>query len=575
MRTYCLFFCWFCLVQLVLLGTSASAQVRDTLNFGSPLAIPIYLSGTFGEPRGNHFHSGMDIRTNSQEGLPVFSVQDGFVSRIKISGGGYGKSIYIQHPNGYTSVYAHLSAFPPALDKVIKELHYKRENFEIDEFLGPNTYPVKKGEIVAYSGNTGGSAGPHLHFEIRNTQTQYAYNPQLYGFTVADNVPPIIHNLFVYAKDLNLVSPQTYAARKVGSSYRLAKDTLYFNTDTIGFGLHTTDKMQNSNNTNGIYSLEICLNDSICYRFKMDSIDFAETRYVQCLVDHCEKVESGNSVYRTHRLPGNDFALVYDIQQNDGYIVLKDSVFQKIELSSRDYQGNASTLVFYVSRNVHKPTFKMQPMDFDTVFYHDRANTFHGTGLKAYFPAQTFYNKVFFYYKADSIQLSSYKAFGPLHRLHKDVEPVHKSFGLSLFVNELPLHLQDKGVVVRIDRKGRIKAYTTKHEGAWFSANPKEFGNFTLLIDTVPPSIRPQNFTNGSSMVGKKELRLLATDNLSGIVSYRATIDGKWILLDCDTKNSSYVYTFDNHCPPGEHIFEMIVTDDVGNVATYRCTFKN
>ncbi len=554
----------------------AHAQIKDTtLGFGSPLGIPIYLSGTFGEPRGNHFHAGMDIRTESREGLPIYSVHDGFISRIKISGRGYGKAIYVQHHNGYTSVYGHLSGFPPKLDSLIKAYHYQRENFEIDEVLLPNVYPVKKGELIAFSGNTGGSAGPHLHFELRNTSTEYAYNPQLYGFPVQDNVPPNIHSLSVYARDLNLVSPQTYPVKKVGNTHKLTKDTLYFNTDTIAFGLHTTDKMQNSNNTNGIYSLQICLDDSVCYRFRMDSISFAETRYVQCHVDHCEKIESGSSVYRIHRLPGNDFTFLYDVQQNDGYVVLRDSVFTKIELSSTDFQGNTSTLVFYVSRG-KKEVFKMQPMNFDTIFYHDRPNTFHGAGMRAHFPAGTFYNKVLFYYKVDSIQLSSLRSFGPLHRLHKDVEPVHNNFGLSLFVNEVPRHLWDKSVVVRIDRKGRIKAYDTTHDGqAWFTANPREFGNFTLAIDTVKPSIRPQNFTNGSVMTGKKELRIIATDNLSGIASYKATIDGQWILLDYDAKNSLFVYTFDHRCPPGEHKFEMVVTDDVGNTATYTCTFKN
>ncbi len=577
MLTYRLLPFWLLLVCACFVGNSSRAQVVDsTLNFGSPLDIPIYLSGTFGEPRGNHFHSGMDIRTNSQEGLSIYSVEEGFISRIKISGRGYGKSIYIQHPNGYTSVYAHLSDFPPALDKLIKAYHYQRENFELDEVLTPDIYPVKKGDLVAYSGNTGGSQGPHLHFEIRNTATEYAYNPQLYGFAVKDDIAPTIHSVSVYAKDLNVVGPLTYAAKKVGSTYKLVKDTLYFNTDTIGFGLHTTDKMQNSNNTNGIYSLEICVKDSVCYRFKMDSIDFAETRYVQCHVDHCEKIESGSSVYRTHRLPGNDFTFLYDVQQNDGYVVLQDSVFHKIELSSRDYQGNASTIVFYVSRSSKSAVFKPQKMDFDTVFYHNQANTLSEPNIKAYFPEQTFYNKVFFYYKADSIQLlSGYKTFGPLHRLHKDVEPVHKAYTLSLLASSVPEQLRLKAVVARVDRKGRIKAYTTTHDGPWFTASPKEFGGFTVLLDTVPPSIRPQNFTNGSIMTGKGSLRLTASDNLSGIKTYRATIDGKWILLDNDAKNSLYVYAFDDRCPPGEHIFEMVVTDDAGNTATYRCTFRN
>lgn len=551
-------------------------QVVDTsLHFGSPVDIPVYLSGTFGEPRGNHFHSGIDIRTNSQEGLKVYAVADGYVSRIKVSAYGYGKSIYITHPNGYTSVYAHLSAYSPTITAYVQDLHYQKENFEIDEAIPYGKLKVKKGEMIALSGNTGGSGGPHLHFEIRNTKTEHPLNPQLYGFGVKDNIAPVMHNLNVYAKDANVKSPVGYPVRKVGSAYKLMADTIYLNADTIAFGLHTTDKMPNSNNTNGIYAMEVSVDGVPLYSFVMDSISFADTRYVQCHMDHKEKTESGNSMYRCHRLPGNEFTFLYNTQLNDGYLALQDSVFHKVTITSKDFQGNTATLTFYVSRNVHKNVFKLREMDFDTVFYHNRANTFMGDGLKAEFGANTFYSKVFFNYTSDSIQLKNMQALGPLHHVHYDYEPVHRTYNLSLFVNEVPQHLQSKGVVVRIDRKGKIKAYTTTHTGSWFMAKPKELGNFTLVLDTTPPVIKPINFSNGISIPGAKTLRISATDNLSGITSYRATIDGKWILLDYEPKQALFVYTIDGRCPPGEHTFEMVVTDDVGNTATFTCTFKN
>lgn len=552
------------------------AQVIDTtLRFGSPVDIPIYLTGTFAEPRGNHFHSGIDIRTESREGLKVYSVQDGFVSRVKVAAYGYGNALYIQHPNGYTSVYAHLSGFNPEIDKYIHNLHYQKESCDLDEAVPAGKLKVKKGEMVAYSGNSGGSGGPHLHFEIRNTRTEHSLNPQLYGFTVKDKVAPIIHNVYVYAKDWNLTGPVSYAARKTTTGYRLTKDTLYFNTDTITFGLHTTDKMENSTSTNGIYSLEVLVDDSAIYRFHMDSISFAETRYVQCHVDNREKVNDNNTVYRCHRLPGNDFKFVYDVQKNDGFLAIQDSVFHKVVMVSKDFQGNSSNVTFYVSKSNKSTAYKLKELDFDTVFYYNRSNTFYGAGLKAQFGANSFYNKVFFNYDVDSIQLKNIQALGPLHRLHKDTEPLHKSYSLALFVNEVPQHLQDKGIVVRIDRKGRIKAYTTKHEGAWFTANPKEFGNFTLVLDTLAPNIRPQNFVAGSTITGKKDIRFTITDDLSGITNYRATIDGKWVLLTFDYKNDLLIYTLDERCSAGEHNLELVVTDDAGNAATYMCTFKN
>lgn len=557
------------------LSKQAAGQTIDTtLNFGSPVDIPIYLTGTFAEPRGNHFHSGIDIRTESREGLKIYAVQEGFVARVKVSAHGYGNALYIQHPNGYTSVYAHLSGFNPEIAKYIHNLHYQKESCELDEAVPYGKLKVKKGELIAYSGNSGGSGGPHLHFEIRNTRTEHPLNPQLFGFTVKDKMAPIIHNVLVYAKDYNLESPQSYAARKTTQGYRLMKDTLYFNTDTVSFGLHITDKMENSSSTNGIYCMKVKVNGEDIYGFHMDSISFSSTRYVQCHVDNAEKVDNNNTVYRCHRLPGNDFKFVYDVQQNDGYIGLNDSMVHKVEITGMDFQGNTASVVFFVGKNTNSNAYKMKELDFDTVFYYNRSNTFYGAGLKAQFPSDAFYNKVFFSYQVDSIQLKNINPLGPLHRLHKDTEPVHKNYTLSLFVNEVPQHLQSKGIIVRIDRRGRIKAYTTKHDGPWFTASPREFGNFTLVVDTIAPTIRPYNFTPNGTITGKRELKLTVTDDLSGIVSYRATIDGKWVLLNYDYKNDILIYTLDERCPSGEHNFEMVVTDDAGNAATFKCTIK-
>jgi hypothetical protein len=564
------------LVGLVWFATPAAAQVIDTsLNFGPPLDVPLYLSGTFAEPRANHFHGGLDIRTESREGLKVYAVQEGFVSRIKIAAFGYGNAIYIEHPSGYTSVYAHLSGFNAEIEQYIHQLHYEKESCNLDEAVPAGKLKVKKGEMVAYSGNTGGSGGPHLHFELRNTITENAINPLLYGFLVNDKMAPIIHNVYIYPKDDNLTGPVSYAARKTTTGYRLMKDTLYFNTDTITFGLHATDKMENSGSTNGIYSLEVLVDDSAIYRFHMDSVSFAETRYVQCHVDHAEKINDNNTVYRCHRLPGNNLNFVYDLQKNDGYLAINDSTLHKVVLESKDFQGNASNLTFYVGKSITSNAFKLQVLNFDTVFYHNRSNTFYGAGLKAQFSENTFYNKVFFNYDVDSIQLKNLQAMGPLHRLHKDSEPAHNSYSLSLFVNEVPQHLHPKGVMVRIDRNGRIKAYSTTHEGSWFTANPKEFGNFTLLLDTLPPVIRPYNFVADAVITGKKDIRFTISDNLSNIDTYRATINGKWVLLTYDYKNNLLFYTLDEHCLVGELNFELIVTDKAGNSATYMCTFKN
>ncbi|HRW63920.1 MAG TPA: M23 family metallopeptidase, partial [Bacteroidales bacterium] len=258
----------------------------DNFNFISPVDFPIYLSGNFGEIRAEHFHSGIDIKTQGVEGKKIFAIENGHISRIKISANGYGKTLYIEHPNGYTSVYAHLSRYNHVIDKIVKELQYENKTFEINYFPKPNQIPVKKGQVIAFSGNTGRSFGPHLHFEIRETNYQVPVNPLIFNFEIKDNIAPQINHVAIYPLGNNskinhqhnkLIIP----AIKSNGNYILQDTSLLLVEGNIGFGIELYDYLNGSNNKCGIYTLSLFIDSLLVYNHKVDKVTFGETAYVK------------------------------------------------------------------------------------------------------------------------------------------------------------------------------------------------------------------------------------------------------------------------------------------------------
>ena len=221
------------LILLIILFSSNLTFSQDYIN---PLDFRLLLSGTFGELRGNHFHAGIDFKTKGVEGQNIYAIADGYISRIKVSSYGYGKALYINHPDGKTSVYAHLQKFSEKIDTIVKKEHYKREQFEINIFPKANSIQVKQGEIIALSGNSGSSQGAHLHFEIRDTKTEHPLDPLDYGFKVIDNISPILKEIKIFDIDNHDLS-STYKISKKNKKY-YTQDTIYSNSK-VGIGIYT------------------------------------------------------------------------------------------------------------------------------------------------------------------------------------------------------------------------------------------------------------------------------------------------------------------------------------------------
>lgn len=540
--------------------------------FHAPVDIPIYLSGTFGEPRGSHFHSGIDIKTNGREGLNIYAIEDGYVSRIKVSSSGYGNALYIDHPNGCTSVYAHLQRFNEGISKYINKIHYQKESFELDEYLPSGTLLVKRGEIIALSGNSGGSGGPHLHFEIRDTKSQIPVNPHQYGFAVTDNIAPGIFGLYLYPKDANLVESVKIDVKHNGSTYKVAGDTIFVNTDTLGIGLHTTDKMNGSSNTNGVYAISVAVNGDRLYSYTMDRFSFDDTRYAQCHMDYKEKSLNKNSVHRCFLLPGNYLDNVYQIEKNRGYVVVPEGETREVSISTSDYNQNEATLRFHVKHTPDSKLFARREEPFDTVFYPDRSNTFATEHIKASFATHSFYNKVYWQYGKAIGKSTDMKS--AMHALHHEWEPVHKRYTVSIKTDE-PEALRKHLILVRVDMDGDVTTYPSRVSGNWITGRPKDLGDFYLTLDTIAPTIKPLNVHDGKVVTGQGVLKFTVKDNLTDIASYKGTLNGQWLLMKYDAKNSLLYYEFDEKLTAGEHKLSVIVTDEAGNTGIFNCNIKN
>ncbi len=563
---------------LPVLLLSSLLRAQDTLPknyFINPLDIPISLAGTFGEIRSDHYHTGIDIRTDGKEGLPVHAAAKGYVSRIVVSPYGYGNALYLTHPNGYVSLYGHLSHFNRAITSYVKNKQYSEEKYRQDIPVFPGQFAVNKGDTIAFSGSTGASEGPHLHFEIRNAKNDDPINPLLAGYVVEDTLAPIIKGIALYplndSSTINGIHQPFYCkVKKVHKQYKLDSDEPIRAYGSIGAGISCYDVAEGSDNRNGPYIKLLKDNGDTIYYSRMNILSFLTMRFINGHIDYAAMHDQIDTIEYSF-LQDNDKLNIYKKLVNKGRIDCKTNMIQTLEYMISDYNGNTSRVAFNIIGD-------KQPLSIynDTAKYAAIANwrtnfDYSGKGMKIEIPAGDLFNNMKFYYSEDSSKGNM--EVSPIYNIQNENIPLSANYTLMLKPNPgLPDSLLKKAVVVRLEGNGK-NSIGGKWEDGYMVVHPKNFGRYVIMLDLYRPVIKPVNIYKGKNMGHDDKVAFEITDNLSGIGSYRCTVDGKWVLMEFNPKNNQIYYTFDEHVAKGTHHLQLVVSDEVGNTSVYKTDF--
>jgi hypothetical protein len=575
----------------------SKAQEYPKNYFSPPLDTPLIITGTFGEIRENHFHSGIDLSTNEQEGVPVMAAAVGYVSRIKVAPDGYGKAVYITHPNGYVTVYGHLQKFAGPLYLHVYEYQYQNKTFEFDIFPEKNKFPVNQRDIIGYSGSSGSAEGPHLHFEIRDEKTEEPINPMLFNIRVKDNTPPQIMNVRIYPLNDNGIlfeadTAITYWVQKDSTNTRNILNTsgnanVYGN---ISFGFSAVDypdsiynepdsSLENESDYEyepnelprlGIYSSELYVDNVLTYSSRFDRFNFNDTRLVNAHIDYLSKKRDFLTIERCHRLTGNNLSFYGGLSEN-GFSFFGQDALHEIRIVVKDFNGNQSEIKFDVEAYYSLNEKIEREISIDGFL----VSTSSGLAItKSKYELAIPEGAVFqnFYFQEYTYKNSGF--LSDVYRIGDPYEALRTPFTIGLKPNvELEDRLKSKAVIVRIDDYGELKSCGGEWNEKFLKAQSNYFGDFSIALDTIVPVVEKYYVPADMNNMYGGEVRILVKDELSGIKSYEGMIDGKWHLFEYDKKSDLLIANVDTYASGAEHTIEITVTDKMGNKAVWKSSF--
>jgi hypothetical protein len=534
--------------------------------FRSPVDNKIQLAGTFGELRSYHFHMGLDIKAN--QGTPVRAAADGYLFRAKISESGYGHVLYLNHPNGYTTVYAHLSRFTDTLEKFLYAEQYKIQSEEIDLSLPDTAFKFKKGDIIAWSGNTGHSAGPHLHFEIRDTKTEDAINPLLFGIKVNDKINPTIQGLKIYpmteTASVDGKNESKYYSLKFAKSPGYKKNIVIKAWGDIAFAVQAHDLLEESSRC-GIY--ELCVYNEKKEKIfgqRIARVGFDVSKDINVYKDYNEFHEHNRHLHKTH-IRGNNRLKLYTEKDKDGIIKISGKDTVKYFVKAFDVAGNMDSVCITVipSKTLISPPKKNdcnQPIEWTKPF------SYKSKGIDIDVLPGTLYNDACFHYFSKD---RNEKTYSRIHAFWGSNEPLAEGFDLFIEPDTtIDSSLIDKILIVRTSDFKSMNPYNTAFVDGKFAAQPKSFGTFCLMADTVGPKIKTIGFKDSMQVFrNAREVAFEIKDELSGLKSARFFVNGKWVLGHFDLKKEKLVLLpGEFKLPKGYYPLKVEAIDQKNNV---------
>ncbi len=552
-----------------------SFSARGQVNFISPLKIPISLSANFGELRDNHFHSGVDIKTQGVTGKEVVAADSGYIYLVYVNSVGFGKALFIRHPSGYSTVYGHLESFSTEIEEYARNQQYRNKSYVVTIYPPRDRLVVRKGQIIGYSGNSGSSSGPHLHFEIRKSDSEKPVNPQRFNFGIEDNIKPVIERLAVYPVSGN----STVNGRKGKMFFSVTGANGEYDTDdnivingTAGFGITSYDYMNNTSNRFGINSIQLVIDSIPWFTYEISEFSFDESRYINAHIDYEALIRSNIDIERTFVLP-NDKLSLYKNFMNNGLFDFSDNKIHKVSITVKDGAGNPATISFKVKAGVMPPRDTLAISDsLNTVMPYGKENIFVRKGLKLKIPNGALYDTLLFRYRDSQ---GNHHLFSKVYHLHDIYTPLQKAVTLSIIPDSVPAGRSQKLLLVRIDEKGMQVAAGGRYTEGAVTANLLSLGNYAVGIDTVPPDIYANGLASGTDLSQKSEIRVHIKDDFSGINRYTGLIDGKWALFEYDAKNDVITYKFDPaRLARGiKHTLVITVSDNCDNISVFSREF--
>ena len=527
-------------------------------NLNSPIDLPLNLSGTFGEFRSSHFHYGLDVTTNKKSGYNVYSIDSGSIVRIKVSTSGYGKVLYISHPNGLTSIYAHLKEFSPKIQEYIKTQQYLNKSYSVQKFFNNGEMKVNKGDLIGYTGNTGGSSGPHLHFEIRDTKSQNPINPLSFNYKYDDSNRPIIKSLYVFDEDDSFKkdNPKKYEIKKINDSLYIADKIIYSNK--IGIGIEVYDRQSKNNyNRNGVYEVKMFLDSVLSFSYKMDKINIDESVFRKIFYDY-SLLKAQKKIIQKVYYPPNSKLNFLNHNVSTGIFKSSDKDEKDVLLEVSDWNNNKT----YLNFKIEGKTSNLLEKSIDGIeIATSQKYLIKKNNSEIGFKKNSFFNNVTLNIKYQNDTL----------KIDEDLHPLRKSYNIKIFKQVEDSIIKRQSFIGLINNNGKLSYLKTSNKDNFFSVNSSNLGSFTLSRDSINPEIKALNFSLNKDISNQKTIRLRIYDKTSGIKSYNVLINNKWALFEYEPKSNLIFHNIDDGIiENGENKITIKVIDGVGNKTEFK-----